>query len=41
MTSLAKRIKASRAQLERLLDPDNESVTLGTLTRAAERSDGS
>ena len=28
--------KTSRAQLDRLLDPDNESVTLGTLTRAAQ-----
>ena len=34
-TQLAKRMKTSRAQLDRLLDPDNESVTLGTLTRAA------
>ena len=34
-SSLAKRMKTSRAQLDRLLDPDNESVTLGTLTRAA------
>ena len=34
-SSLAKRMKTSRAQLERLLDPDNESVTLDTLTRAA------
>jgi antitoxin HicB len=35
-TSLAKRMKTSRAQLDRLLDPENESVTLGTLTRAAQ-----
>jgi DNA-binding Xre family transcriptional regulator len=34
-SNLAKRMKTSRAQLDRLLDPDNESVTLGTLTRAA------
>jgi hypothetical protein len=34
-SSLARRMKTSRAQLDRLLDPDNESVTLGTLTRAA------
>ena len=34
-SSLAKRMKTSRAQLDRLLDPDNESVTLDTLTRAA------
>jgi antitoxin HicB len=33
-TELAKRMKTSRAQLDR--DPDNESVTLGTLTRAAQ-----
>ena len=31
----AKRMQTSRAQLDRVLDPDNESVTLGTLTRAA------
>ena len=34
-SALAKRMQTSRAQLERLLDPDNESVTLATLTRAA------
>jgi len=34
-TGLAKAMKTSRAQLDRLLDPENESVTLGTLTRAA------
>ena len=34
-TELAKTMKTSRAQLDRLLDPENESVTLGTLTRAA------
>ena len=34
-TVLAKRMKTSRAQLDRLLDPENESVTLGTLARAA------
>jgi antitoxin HicB len=33
---LAKRMRTSRAQLDRLLDPDNESVTLGTLARAAQ-----
>ncbi len=32
---LARRMKTSRAQLDRLLDPHNESVTLSTLTRAA------
>ena len=34
--SMAKRMGTSRAQLDRLLDPDNESVTLGTLTRAVQ-----
>ena len=34
-SNLAKRMKTSRAQLDRLLDPDNESVTLATLSRAA------
>ena len=34
-SELAKRMHTSRAQLDRLLDPENESVTLGTLTRAA------
>ncbi len=34
-TELARRMKTSRAQLDRVLDPENESVTLGTLTRAA------
>jgi antitoxin HicB len=35
-SALAKRMKTSRTQLDRLLDPENESVTLGTLTRAAQ-----
>src|SRR2546421_8409302 len=35
-TELATRMKTSRAQLDRLLDPENESVTLGTLARAAQ-----
>lgn len=35
-TELASRMKTSRAQLDRLLDPQNESVTLGTLARAAQ-----
>ena len=34
-TSLAGQIRTSRAALDRLLDPANTSVTLGTLTRAA------
>ena len=32
---LARRMKTSRSALERLLDPDNPSVTLLTLERAA------
>ena len=35
-TELARRMKTSRAQLDRVLDPENESVTLGTLARAAQ-----
>lgn len=35
-TEIAARMKTSRAQLDRLLDPENESVTLGTLARAAQ-----
>lgn len=35
-SALARRMKTSRAQLDRLLDPENESVTLGTLTRAVQ-----
>jgi len=34
-TAFARRLHTSRAQLDRPLDPENESVTLGTLTRAA------
>jgi antitoxin HicB len=34
-TQLAKRMGTSRSALERLLDPDNTSVTLLTLERAA------
>lgn len=34
-SALARRMRTSRAQLDRLLDPENEFVTLGTLTRAA------
>ena len=34
-TQLARRMKTSRSALERLLDPDNPSVTLLTLERAA------
>ncbi len=34
--ALARKMNTSRAQLDRLLDPGNQSVTLKTLTRAAE-----
>ena len=34
-TAMAARMKTSRRQLDRLLDPDNPSVTLATLRRAA------
>ena len=34
-TAMAKRMTTSRAQLDRLLDPTNTSVTLHTLQRAA------
>ena len=34
-TDMARRMKTSRAQLNRLLDPDNQAVTLETLQRAA------
>jgi antitoxin HicB len=33
--AMAERMQTSRAQLDRLLDPANDSVTLDTLTRAA------
>ena len=33
--ALAKRMGTSRSQVDRLLDPDNESVTLATLAKAA------
>jgi hypothetical protein len=32
---MARRLATSRAQLDRLLDPDNDGVTLATLRRAA------
>lgn len=32
---MASRLDTSRSQLDRLLDPDNDGVTLGTLSRAA------
>lgn len=34
-TAMAERMNTSRAQLDRLLDPDNAGVTLETLQRAA------
>jgi antitoxin HicB len=34
-TELAARLHTSRAALDRLLDPDNDSVTIQTLKRAA------
>ena len=34
-SEMARRMCTSRAALERLLDPDNESVTLNTLQKAA------
>jgi len=34
--TLARKMSTSRAQLDRLLDPENQSVTLKTLARAAE-----
>ena len=34
-TEMARRMATSRVQLNRLLDPDNDSVTLATLSRAA------
>lgn len=33
---MADRMKTSRSALDRLLDPDNDSVTLKTLQNAAE-----
>ena len=39
-TAMAARMKTSRRQLDRLLDPDNPSVTLVTLRRAAKRKCG-
>jgi antitoxin HicB len=32
---MAKRMETSRSQLDRLLDPDNDDMTLATLARAA------
>ena len=35
MVEMAKRLQTSRPQLDRLLDPDNNAVTLSALARAA------
>lgn len=35
-SEMAKRMNTSRSQLDRLLDPTNDDVTLSTLSRAAE-----
>ena len=37
---MARRMKTSRSSLDRLLDPDNSSVTLQTLQSAARALDG-
>ena len=34
-TEMAKRMQTSRAALDRLLDPENEAITLSTLRKAA------
>ena len=34
-TAMAKRMETSRAQMNRLLDPENDGVTLNTIRRAA------
>jgi len=34
-TAMAERMETSRSALDRLLDPENESVTLATLQKAA------
>ena len=34
-SAMARRMRTSRAAIHRLLDPENTSVTLGTLNRAA------
>ncbi len=33
---MAKRLDTSRSQLDRILDPDNDAVTLGALAQAAQ-----
>ena len=34
-SEMARRLKTSRSQIDRLLDPDQDAVTIGTLSRAA------
>lgn len=34
-SAMAKRLETSRSQLDRVLDPENNAVTLATLSRAA------
>ncbi len=34
--AMAKQLKTSRSQLDRLLDPENDKVTLATLSKAAQ-----
>lgn len=34
-SEMARRMRTSRAQVQRLLDPENDSVTLNTMQRAA------
>jgi DNA-binding Xre family transcriptional regulator len=34
-SDMARRMRTSRAALDRLLDPDNDAVTLNTLAKAA------
>lgn len=34
-SEMARRMRTSRSQLDRLLDPENDCVTVGTLSRAA------
>jgi DNA-binding Xre family transcriptional regulator len=34
-TELARRLDTSRSQVDRILDPNNESITLNTLVKAA------
>lgn len=40
MTEMARRMQTRRSALDRLLDPDNSSVTLQTLTSVAQALGG-